>query len=1139
MENLAPIPRHRSWYGTLRQNVIVFLLLFIGLSANAAGNKVTLDVNNVTLENVLHSIEQQTSYRFFYSKETVNVDVPVSIKVQDEAVPDVLNKLLPKLNIGYVIDKQQIALNNVRPKGNDTEKSKNQTVKITGTVTDHQGDPLIGVSIIGNNGSGGVTTDIDGKYSIEVPPGTELTFSYVGFTPTSKKVTATGNLDITLQENSQVLDEVVVIGYGTTTRKNLTTSISTVKTDKISKAANSSVQSMLLGRAAGVQASVGSTQPGGAINISIRGGGNPIYVIDGVVMPNSSLETGSGETGLPDNVQRSGLAGLNPGDIESIEVLKDASAAIYGIGAADGVILITTKKGAQGKPKITYEGSFSIQKRYNYGMDRLNSREYMNMVNIFDKEKYLLNNNQYPYGNIAYDGKWTPVFSQNQIDAATDTDWLGHVLKTGHIHNHSVTVNGGSEKISYYLGLNYFDEDGVVHNSGMQRYSLRTNVMAQLFPFLKLTTIVNLNKNKYDNALVGGDTGNQSDAAAGYLWAAQHYPTYLPVYDNMGEYTIFGRVPNPIATLNIKDQSRQSSWYVNFAADVDIIKKIFTARLVYGFNNESARRTSYIPSDVYWGLVKKSRGSLGYSERQYETMEGMLNFNKKFWNALDVSAVVGMGRYVEKGNGMTVSYQNANDMIQDANLSAADGPFVPTSYKYENEKRSQFARANLILFDKYVLAATLRRDGTDKFFDNKKYSWFPSVSAAWRMSDENFMKNITWINLLKIRASYGETGSDNLGTTLYGTIGVCREDIKFANGGVTYVPFMLNSGTYKDVTWQKTTMKNVGIDFAVLNNRLTGSIDLFRNDVTNMLGTAATSLLNMFTYRPINGAHYKRYGVELSLNSTNIQTRDFTWTTSLALSHYKADWIEHMPNYDYKSYQMRKNEPMNAYYYYNTVGVINADRSNMPESQKSLPIDAQKPGFPIIEDKNGNGVIDEGDIYMDDILPKVYYGFGNTFTYKNWDLDIYMYGQLGVKKHNSTHASNCSAGNLANGLLTANPTKYAYTVWNSQTNPNGTVPGVAAKDVTMPGNCGIKWFYERADFLRVRNITLGYTFDARKWKGFNGYLQSIRLFIDVQNPFTFTHFEGDDPEITLSASNLSGCNYPQLRSYSFGAKISF
>lgn len=714
------------WHLPLR--ALLFLLMIgYGLSVRASDSKVSINANGIALENVLKSIEQQTKYRFIYSKETINVSVPVTLSVKDEALTTVLDQLLTKHDIVYTFDKKQIVLNKKSAKANSQKgvQSVNNKVKVTGVVSDSQGEPLIGASVVANNGTGGVTTDIDGNYTIDIPLGTQLTFSYVGFTPYVKKISKAENLDVILQENVNSLDEVVVIGYGTTTRKNLTTSISTVKTDKISKAANSSVQSMLLGRAAGVQASVGSTQPGGAINISIRGGGNPIYVIDGVVMPNSSLETGSGDTGLPDNVQRSGLAGLNPGDIESIEILKDASAAIYGIGAADGVILITTKKGAEGKPKITYEGSFSLQKRYNYGMDRLNSREYMNMVNIFDKEKYLLNNNQYPYGNIAYDGKWMPVFSQNQIDAATDTDWLGYVLKTGHIHNHSVTVNGGTEKFKYYLGLNYFDEDGVVRNSGMQRYSLRTNVMAQLFPFLKLTTIVNLNKNKYENALVGGDTGNQGDAAAGYLYAAQHYPTYLPIFDNLGEYTIFGRIPNPVATLNIKDISRQSSWYVNFAADVNIIKQMLTARLIYGFNNESARRSSYIPSDVYWGLVKKSRGSLGYTERSYETMEGMINFNKKFWDALDVSAVVGMGRYVEKGNGMTVSYQNANDMIQDTNLGAADGPFNPTSYKYENEKRSQFARVNLILFDRYVLAATLRRDGTDKFFDDKKYSWFP------------------------------------------------------------------------------------------------------------------------------------------------------------------------------------------------------------------------------------------------------------------------------------------------------------------------------------------------------------------------------------------------------------------------------
>lgn len=1097
-------------------------------------------MKNAPVKKVLDYIEKNSKFIFFYASGAIDTGRKVTVSVEKKPVNSLLDQVFKGTNVKYDIDGYQISLK--KTAGNTVAESTPAAGKavrrITGSVLDASNDePIIGAPV--SVGTTGTLTDIDGLFSIDVPEGEVLNVSYIGYKPMTVKPGDKNEVTIKLTPDNNVLDEVVVVGYGTTTRKNLTTSIATVKTDKISKAANSSVSSMLLGRAAGLQATVNSTQPGGDINISIRGGGNPIYVVDGVVMPNSSLEAGSGGTGLPDNVKRSALAGLNPGDIESIEILKDASAAIYGIGAADGVVLITTKKGAEGKPTITYEGSFSLQKRYNYGLNRLNSHEYMNLVNVFDKEKYLLNNNQYPYGNVAYDGKWTPVFSQSQIDNATDTDWQDYVLKTGHIHNHSVTVSGGTEKFKYYLGVNYFKEDGIIRNAGMERYSLRTNITAQLFPFLKLATIVNLNKNKYDNALVGGDTGNQGDSASGSLYSALNYPTYLPVFDGNGNYTIFSRCPNPVSTLNIVDQSRQNSYYANFALDVDIIKRMLSVRLIYGLNHESGRRTSYIPSDVYFGLVKKSRGSLGYVERQYETMEGMINFNHNFGGFLDVNAVVGMGRYVDKGDGETVTYQNAHDVIQDTNLGAADGPFSPTSYKYENEKRSQFARASFILFDKYVVAATVRRDGTDKFFDNKKYSWFPSVSVAWKMSQEKFLRNITWLNLLKLRASYGVTGSDNLGSTLYGTVGVSREDIKFSNGSVTYNPFVLLGGSYDDVTWQKTTMKNVGLDFVVLNNRISGSLDIFRNDVTNMLGYAPTSLLNMYGQRPINGAHYKRTGVELSLNTENIRTKDFTWTTSVALSHYSAKWIERMPNYDFNTYQKRENEPMSAFYYYKTTGIINADRSNMPASQRSLPVDAQKPGFPIIDDRNGNGVIDEGDIYMDDLQPKVYFGFGNTFTYKNWDLDIYMYGQLGVEKYNSTRAANASAGNLSSGTLAGNPTEYAFDVWNSQTNPTGTVPGVATKDVTMPGNAPIKLFYERADFLRVRNITLGYTFDARKWSLFKGYMRSLRLYVDVQNPFTFTGFKGDDPEIMVSSSMLSGCNYPQLRTYSFGAKIVF
>ena len=725
----------------------IILLLWLSLAtlsseAAVSGNYVksktfTVEMNNTPVKDVLDYIEHNSKYIFFYTSGSIDTGRKVNVRVKSQPVTSMLDQVFKGTNVKYDIDGYQIALRKngdaaLSPAVSPASPAKR---RVTGRVVDASNDePLIGAPVTFDKNTPGVATDIDGFFSIEMPEGGQLYVSYLGYQSASVRPGDKSDLTVRLKPDNNVLDEVVVVGYGTTTRKNLTTSISTVKTDKISKAANSSVSSMLLGRAAGLQATVSSTQPGGDINISIRGGGNPIYVVDGVIMPNSSLEAGSGETGLPDNVKRSALAGLNPGDIESIEVLKDASAAIYGIGAADGVVLITTKKGAEGKPTITYEGSYSIQKRYNYGLNRLNSVEYMNLVNVFDKEKYLLNNNQYPYGNLAYDGKWTPVFSQTQIDNATDTDWQGYVLKTGHINNHSLTISGGTQKLKYYLGVNYFNEDGIIRNAGMERYSLRTNITAQLFPFLKLSTIVNFNRNRYENGLVGGDTGNQGNSASGSLYSALHYPTYLPVYDKNGEYTIFGRVPNPVATLDIIDESRQSSYYANFAMDIDIIRQMLSVRLVYGINHETGRRTSYIPKDVYFGLVKKSRGSLGYVERQYETMEGMVNFNHNFWQALDFNAVVGMGRYVDKGNGMTVSYQNANDMIQDSNLGAADGPFVPSSYKYENEKRSQFARASFILFDKYVLAATVRRDGTDKFFDNKKYSWFPSVSGAWKIS---------------------------------------------------------------------------------------------------------------------------------------------------------------------------------------------------------------------------------------------------------------------------------------------------------------------------------------------------------------------------------------------------------------------
>ena len=438
----------------------IILLLWLSLStlssqAAVSGSYVnsktfTVEMNNTPVKDVLDYIEHNSKYIFFYTSGSIDTGRKVNVRVSSQPVTSMLDQMFKGTNVRYDIDGYQIALKKTDDAAGSPAASPASPAKrrVTGKVVDASNDePLIGAPVTFDKNTPGVVTDVDGFFSIEMPEDGQLYVSYLGFQSASVKPGDTSDLTVRLKPDNNVLDEVVVVGYGTTTRKNLTTAISTVKTDKISKAANSSVSSMLLGRAAGLQATVSSTQPGGDINISIRGGGNPIYVVDGVIMPNSSLEAGSGETGLPDNVKRSALAGLNPGDIESIEVLKDASAAIYGIGAADGVVLITTKKGAEGKPTITYEGSYSIQKRYNYGLNRLNSVEYMNLVNVFDKEKYLLNNNQYPYGNLAYDGKWTPVFSQAQIDNATDTDWQDYVLKTGHINNHSLTISGGTQKL--------------------------------------------------------------------------------------------------------------------------------------------------------------------------------------------------------------------------------------------------------------------------------------------------------------------------------------------------------------------------------------------------------------------------------------------------------------------------------------------------------------------------------------------------------------------------------------------------------------------------------------------------------------------------------------------------------------------
>ncbi|KAA6328058.1 TonB-dependent receptor SusC [termite gut metagenome] len=668
----------------------------------------------------------------------------------------------------------------------------------------------------------------------------------------------------------------------------------------------------------------------------------------------------------------------------------------------------------------------------------------------------------------------------------------------------------------------------------MERYALKSAFNAKIADLIKLSVGINTYNNHYRNSSVGANSGNSGGGISGALKAAQIYPSNLPVRDLEEQYTIYTKsfTPNPVSLGDISDKTNSNGTYLNFSADIDVIKNQLSARLLYGSNLEQSERSIYVPSNIWFYQKYSSRGNLVNDKRLNQTMEAMLMFNKKFFNdIINLDAVLGVGRYLNHANGMTIAYDGQQyDAIANDNISSATGALYPYSYQSDGEKRSQFARANLDILNRYIVSGTVRRDGTDKFFPNKKYAWFPSIALAWKISNESFLQNVSWINLLKLRASYGKTGSDNLGTSLYGSYGPGGLYIIFNNGSNKYTPIVDNGLDYPNVSWQKTTMQNVGLDFYLFNNRLSGDFDLFRNDITDLLGSDVTDGLSMFSSYPVNGAHTRREGWDATIRSENIKGKEFSWSSILNLSQYKYLWMERFPNYDYKPYEKKGAESVNTWYYYETNGIVNGDKSNMPSSQ---PLAAQMPGYPIIVDQNNDGEIDYKDIVKYDNTPKLYAGLGNTFKYKDFELKIFLYTQLGVRKYNNA-LEWANAYNL--GSQTSNSNAYIQRTWNSQTNPNGTLPGIAADlaPTSLPEGIGTDVRIQNASFVRLRNLTLGYNIRGTKLGALGKSISNCRIYVDGQNLITFTKFEGCDPEVSSSIGEL-----PNARIFSAGISLSF
>jgi TonB-linked SusC/RagA family outer membrane protein len=1006
-----------------------------------------------------------------------------------------------------------------------SQSSKN----ITGIVKGKSdGQSLPGVSIKLKGTSIGALTDLDGVFNLSVPPtGGTLVVSYLGFKNLEVPLDTKDNYLISLEVNTSTLDEVIVIGYGSTSRQNITTSVAKIDPTKVPQAANSNVLQLLAGRASGLRVTQASSQPGGAINLSIRGRGRPLYVVDGVLYAGDGLEPGNGSiANETNNVNRSGLAGLNPADIESIEVLKDASAAIYGVNAANGVVLITTKNGKAGKLQVSYNGNHSVSQNVN-ALKPLNATQYQTLFNNFASDYTI--------------GTKPTLFTDAQIAAAGEgTDWLGEVLQLGQVDNHVLTVNGGGEKVKYYFSGGYYNEKGTVKASGLKKYTGRANLSFDLAKWVTLRTNFTGVRNSFLNTSAGGQNGGAGTQGFGLLQAAIGYPATLPFRNpTTGNLSQFGLIANPISLLDISDQTFGNSLGTNLSADFKIIPNVLTGRLLYGNTFETAKREFFVPSTVYYYTTFQARGSINYSDRNNETMEATLTYKDAFLDQkLTVDVVAGLGQYQNRFSAFGsqgASAAGGADAIGITNLSLNNLNMGITSTKFEDKTRSYFITSSVSFLDKYLATASLRYDGYSLFFPESKYAAFPSVSLGWKINKESFLENVKSIQLLKIRGSYGTTGS-TIGAAAYGGYAPDGNFLFFNNGAASYVTIARYAIDNPNLTWQKTINKNIGLDFELFNSRISGSVDFFQDDITNLLqSNGATAPLFYLSTQPINGGHQVRSGYDINLNTNNIRSKKLSWSSVFNISHYNFKWKERFPNYNLLAFggvtYQDIDAPVNEIYYFKSLGILQPGQV-IPASQPRIG-GANLAGAPIIADINGDNKLTGADVLKTNFDPKLILGFGNNFKYKQLNLGIMLYGQLGGNSFNNSY-------NFADPIAliagVQNVTTQALDIY-STANPMGTQPGVNYNQgaTGLPHQTDIR--LEKTDFIRCRNITLGYDFSPQL---VNKVAKSLNLFIDLQNAFTITNFTGIDPEAFYSQFSKGGFTpYPTVRTISFGVKAEF
>lgn len=1142
--------------GVCRPLLLIAWLLLVSQVMLGQEKQLTIQVNKVSLNQIFKLIENQTSYRVSYRNAFIDDRKDITMNKQNATVSNVLDEALAGRDLTYsIVPPKTIIISDKRQ--NRKEQSPVRRRHVSGVVKDATGQPVIGASVVEEGTKNGTVTDLDGKFEMDADPDSRLTVSYIGFT--TKRVKTDSKLDILLEEDNNQLNEVVVVGYGTMKKRDLTGAISSVKGEDIALAGVASAAHALAGKAAGLYVRQNSAQPGGGLDILIRGAGSinasnsPLYIVDGFPIAKIDQEKGSNDRMDPGT--QGVLNFLNPNDIENIEVLKDASAtAIYGSRAANGVVIITTKRGKEGRTTVNYSYDFSYQK-YSDKYDVLSLKEWMREKNKSTWEYWVWENQVSPWGDRTLEEAlvapkngqaYTLPYTEAEINAAGDgTDWVGLITRNGHIQEHNLSIQGGSKDTQYMVSMNYYDNVGIVKNSGMSRYTLKSNFDQRFLNIFKTGINLTLTRIDNDNTQLGSAQYEKSGIIRS---AVQMGPNILAYDETTGTYPInplLGTQPNPYSLLNNIDKGRTDRFLGNIYLEAYPIKGL-TLRFSAGIDRANVSRKTYEPKTTLWGKAMQGNADIYTTDNNQYLLEATATYNRTFADIHRVTLLAGTS--YEQFN-YEASNAGNNNFLTDGfsynNLGAGSGTKVVGSGFSKNKMESYFFRANYTLMDRYYLTATLRADGASVFAKNHKWGYFPSVALGWTMSEEKWMKDVTWVSMLKLRTSWGQTGNSDIGTNAFASY--------YASPAYNNEDKSQSIGVFQgklenpDLKWETTTEMNLGVDLGFWNNRILFTFEYYNKVISDLLNYKPLNFYHDVSRVMANMGKTKSSGVEITLNTTNIRSKDFTWTTNFTFTKFKDRWKERTSDWKPSVYE-KEDDPIRPIYSRLADHILQIGEA-VPAAQPDL-----KPGEIVIKDINGyqrdangqpmvddkgrfmltgeaDGKIDDADyVLIGTQDPGWMAGMINTLRYKDFDFSFQFNGMFDRRMMDPTE--------MAYGLGGGDIARYGYNaltiIKNRWTWDNPSTKYPCSFNGWNNNYTSGDWYYQNAWFIRLANISLGWSLPKQWLARTNNVVSKVRITLSANNLFCITPYKGLDPE-----TDYYTAAYPNARTYSMGINITF